>query len=93
MTGKRKKDQDFYDLHETLSDLSYLVEDYLKFLEVDPKTGDEMGSSVSLTQDLKLKIDTAKALQMLIDDNIWPKLMRIASTSSSISHRRSGGFF
>ena len=93
MTGKRKKDPAFYDLHGTLSDLSYLVEDYLKALEADHKTGDETGSSESLTQNIKMKIETANALLSLIDETVWPQIMKVGGYSSAISHRRAGGFF
>ena len=91
--GKRKKDKAFHDLHETLSDLSYLVEDYLKALEVDLKTGEEVGSREVPSQDLKQKIDTAKALLRLIDETVWTQVMRVGGYSSAISHRRAGEFF
>ena len=93
MTGKRSKDPEFYVLHETLSDLYYLAEDYLQALEMDLVAQDEAGSGVSQTGDVKVNMDATKSLMGLIDDTIWPKMMRVASVASSISHRRSGDFF
>ena len=93
MTGKRRKDQEYHDLHETLSDLYYLSEDYLEALEVDLKAQEEAGSTASQTHDVKLKMDTTKSLMELIDDTIWPRIVRVGGTSSAVSHRRAGDFF
>jgi len=91
--GMRKKDKEFYDLHETLSDLYSLAEDYLKILEMGIKKGEEVGSGELQAQDLKQKVEMSEKLLDLIDDTIWPELLRIAGTSDAISHRRAGEFF
>jgi hypothetical protein len=89
--GKRKKDDEFTELHEALSDLSYLIEDYIEALGVIKDDGN--GTSSTSEKDLQERIDTANALMELVEENLWMKLIRVAGISSAISHRRAGDFF
>jgi hypothetical protein len=91
--GKRSKDKAFYELHETLSELSYLLEDFIEALSIDLAAEEETGLGGDRILILTQKHDTAEALLNLIEDNLWPRMIRLASTSSSISHRRAGDFF
>jgi hypothetical protein len=89
--GKRKKDKEFTELHEALSDLAYLIEDYIEALDASKEEGDRTGKTSE--KETRERIDTARALLELIEENLWMKLIRVAGISSAISHRRAGDFF
>ncbi len=94
MKGKRKKDPAFYELHEILSDLLEIVEDYHQALE-DELSAEEAQEEpyASLVWALNGHVKAVKQLEELLDEKAWPHVIRIGITSSSISHRRAGGFF
>ena len=89
MTGKRKKDPEYHEIHAALSELYLLVETYLEAVD-SILNSPEGGSAPS---GLVEKRDKAQALLNVIDDDLWPTVLRVAGTSSAISHRRAGGFF
>jgi hypothetical protein len=94
MPGKRKKDPEIAVIRQILEDLLDAAEDYREKLEreLDAARTDEEPYE-HLLRSLKSQITSVRKLEMLLDEEIWPQIVRLAHGSSYVEHTRTRDYF
>lgn len=94
MPGKRKKDPEIAVIRQSLEDLLDAAEDYREKLEreLDAARVEEEPYE-HLLRSLKSQIASVRKLEMLLDEEIWPQIVRLAHGSSYVEHTRTRDYF
>jgi hypothetical protein len=90
---KRKKDPQTYALRDTTEDLLDILEDYQE--EMMARLEDLRRQSAPSDRIIALEelIAKAKALEALVDLEVWDLVRNIANGSAYVEHARTGEYF
>ena len=94
MPGKRKKDPEIAVIRQSLEDLLDAAEDYREKLEreLDAARVEEEPYE-HLLRSLESQIASVRKLEMLLDEEMWPQIVRLAHGSSYVEHTRTRDYF
>lgn len=94
MPGKRKKDQEYYELRDDLEQFLDTAERYRVKLEAELAAARaEPEPYQHLIRALERQIARARKLESLLDDQIWPVLIELANVSAYVEHARTRDYF
>jgi hypothetical protein len=90
---KRKKDPQTYALIETTEDLLDLLEMYREELETRMEDLRAQSAPSERITELENLITKTKALEDLVDLDVWDLVRNIANGSAYVEHARTGDYF
>ena len=94
MTGKRKKDPEVLEIRQELEHLLLTVEDYRARLEQElERARTEPEPYDPLLRALDSQIGSVRRLETLLDEQVWPQIVRLAHGSSYVEHARTRDYF
>jgi hypothetical protein len=94
MTGKRRKEPAILHLREALEHFHDLVEGYREDLKNELTAARaEQEPYPHLIRALDRQIAALHHLEMMLDEQMWPEVVKLANTSPWIEHTRTRDFF
>lgn len=94
MPGKRKKDQEYYQLRGILGQFLDAAEGYRKRLEAELAAARaEQEPYMHLIRPLERQIAVIQKLEAVLDEQIWPTLIELANVSAYVEHGRTRDYF
>jgi hypothetical protein len=94
MPGKRKKDQEYYDLRNILEQFLETTERYRAKLEAELAAARaEPEPYMHLVRALEREIAIARKLETQLDEQVWPILIELANSSAYVEHARTRDYF
>jgi hypothetical protein len=92
--GKRAKEPVVAELRQTLEGFHDLLQGYRVALEAEQRAAQaEPEPDAYLVRALDRQIAHVREMESLLDERIWPDLVTLANTSTSIVHTRTREFF
>jgi hypothetical protein len=92
--GKRKKDPEIAVIRQILEDLIDAAEVYRERLEGELEAARaEQEPYEHLIRSLNSQIGSVRNLEMSLDEQIWPQIVRLAHGSSYVEHTRTRDYF
>lgn len=94
MAGKRKKDQEYYQLRDVLEQFLDTAEGYRLRLEAELAEARSVQEPyMHLVRALERQITTTRKLESLLDEQVWQVLIEIANGSAYVEHTRTRDYF